>query len=537
MSDADEFADGDPAGISAADATTAPDGFMVADTPPPESDDETFARLAKLPLAEYERARGAEAKRMGCRTTILDRLVGAARGDGDGGAPKQGRALTLPAPEQWPESVDGAVLLDRLAAYFARHVFLPPGAADAMAAWAVHTHCFAMFRHSPRLAFTSPEKRCGKTTALDTTALVCCKPLPTANVTAAAVFRTIEAAGPTLLIDEADTFLRDNEDLRGVLNAGHKAGGQVIRCVGDDAEPRAFAVFGPAAIAAIGRLPGTIADRAIEVRMKRATRAERPEPLRTAAEAEGAELARRCARWAADNTGRLRDADPALPAGLFNRAADNWRPLFAIARAAAGGWPERLAKAAAALAPDDADAEGRGVRLLADIKTIFDKREADRQEADKLASADLCDALAADATGQWADYKHGKPIGQAQLASVLKPFGIIPGTVRIGKATPKGYERTAFAEAWSRYLPAPEDASTAGKGGTEPQHRHNPQKSGTSAPSRPATATDHVAERNTRKPAPAATCGGVAASSPPSWRGAVTAGAGPTVDGEAEGEL
>jgi hypothetical protein len=223
--------------------------------------------------------------------------------------------------------------------------------------------------------------------------------------------------------------------------------------------------------------------------------------------------------------------------GLFNRAADNWRPLFAIADAAGGGWRERLAKAAAALAPDDTDAEGRGVRLLADVKAIFDKRDVDRQEADKLASADLCEALAADATGQWADYKHGKPIGQAQLANVLKPFGIIPGTVRIGKATPKGYERTAFAEAWSRYLPAPEHTPAAGEGGTEPQRRHNPQKSGTSAPSWPATATDHVAERNARKPAPDATCGGVAASNPPSWRGAVAAGAGPTVDGEAEGEL
>ena len=244
MSDAGDLDNRNPAceptDVAAADATAAPDGFTVADTPPPESDDETIARLAKLPLAEYERARNGEATRMGWRVAILDRVVGATRGDHDGGAPKQGRALTLPAPERWPDPVDGAALLDRLAAFFARHVFLPAGAADAMAAWAVHTHCFTLFRHSPRLAFTSPERRCGKTTALDTTALVCCKPLPTANVTAAAVFRTIELAGPTLLIDEADTFLSDNEDLKGILNAGHKRGGQVLRCVGDDAEVRAL---------------------------------------------------------------------------------------------------------------------------------------------------------------------------------------------------------------------------------------------------------------------------------------------------------
>jgi putative DNA primase/helicase len=507
-------------------------GFTIV-TPSAETNDEAIARLARLPTAEYESVRSNEAKRMRFRSSVLDRLVGAARGDGNGGAStQQGRALSLPSPEPWPEPVDGAGLLDRLAAFFARHIFLPPGAADAMASWALHTHCFTLFRHTPRLALTSPEKRCGKTTALDATALVCCKPLPTANVTAAAVFRTIEAASPTLLIDEADTFVRNNESLRGILNAGHKRGGQVIRCVGDDAEPRAFGVFGPAAIAAIGRLPGTIADRAIEVQMKRATRAERREPLWSAAEAEGEELARRCARWVADNTDRLRDADPVLPAGLFNRAADNWRPLFAMAEAAGGGWPERLAKAAAVLAPDDAENEGRGVRLLADIKAIFDQRAANKQEADKLASADLCAALAMDATGPWADYKHGKPIGQAQLAHLLKPFGLTPGTVRIGTATPKGYERKSFEEAFCRYLPVPSNASASKEKVIEPQHRHNPQETGAFSAYRAATATPDVAQRNARKAAALAGCGGVAASHPPLWNDAATAGAKSTVDGE-----
>jgi hypothetical protein len=479
------------------------------DGPNPLNLSATVARLAALDELEYERVRIKEAEGLGVRVSALDSQVSAARGREHGGAPRQGRALTMPAPEPWPEPMDAAALLERLVAFYTRHVFLPVGAADAMAVWTVHTHCFALSRHSPRLAFTSPEKRCGKTTALDTMALVSCKPLPTANVTAAAVFRTIEAASPTLLIDEADTFLRDNEDLRNIMNAGHKRGGQVIRCVGDDAEPRAFGVFAPAAIAAIGRLPGTIEDRAILVRMKRAIRAERPEPLHTAAEAEGAELARRCARWVGDHTDRLRDAEPALPGGLFNRAADNWRPLFAIAELAALDWPERLTKAAAALAPNDADAEGRGVMLLTDLRQIFNERNVD-----KIASADLCEALAADATGPWADYRHGKPIGQAQLARALKPFGLIPGTVRLGAATPKGYERKDFKEVWARYLP---DGGTAAKGGgMEPPHRHNPQKTAPLAPDGSATAADCVAEQKYGTPACAATCGGVAAETSPS---------------------
>jgi putative DNA primase/helicase len=137
---------------------------------------------------------------------MLDRLVAAARGDGGGG--RQGRALSLPDAVPWPEPLDGAALLDRLSGFFAfaRHVFLPSRAPDAMAAWTVHSHGAALSRHSPRLAFTSPQKRCGKTTALDAVGLVVAKPLPTANVTAGAIFRTIEAARPTLLIDEADTL-------------------------------------------------------------------------------------------------------------------------------------------------------------------------------------------------------------------------------------------------------------------------------------------------------------------------------------------
>jgi putative DNA primase/helicase len=466
-----------------------------------------IARLAALPPLEYDRQLKQAGKRMGVRVSVLDAEVRKARQESgaDAGDGKQGRALSLPDAVPWPEPVDGAALLDRLAGFFTRHVFLPPRAPDAMAAWAVHSHCPALSRHTPRLAFTSPEKRCGKTTALDAVGLVVARPLPTANVTAAAIFRTIEAAGPTLLIDEADTFLHDNDDLRGILNAGHKRGGQVIRCVGDDAEPRAFAVYGPAAIACIGRLPGTIEDRSLMIPMKRATRAERPEPLRPAAEAEGAALARRCARWVADHAEDLRDAEPPLPAQMFNRVADCWRPLFAIAVAAGGDWPERLARAADALAPKDAG-EGRGVRLLADVHAIFCAREVDR-----LASAELCSALADVDGAPWADCMHGRQITQNKLASLLKPFGISSGTVRFDKDdTARGYLKSDFAEAWNRYLDAPAPPA----GGSEVTHRHNPPATAVFRPPQGDTALDHVSEQNPPKPASEAGCVSVSLPNP-----------------------
>jgi putative DNA primase/helicase len=76
-----------------------------------------------------------------------------------------------------------------------------------------------------------------------------------------------------LLLDEADTFVDGNEELRGILNSGH-TGDQayVIRCNPVTLEPERFSVWCPKSIALIGSLSGTLADRSIEIRMERKTR-------------------------------------------------------------------------------------------------------------------------------------------------------------------------------------------------------------------------------------------------------------------------
>jgi hypothetical protein len=154
-------------------------------------------------------------------------------------APGKGRPLNLPAPEPWPEPVNGAALVPELTGAILKYVVLTENDALAVAMWILHAYCFDAFACTPRLAITAPEKRCGKTTLLDVIGLLVPRPLSTANISAAATFRTIEAVRPTLLIDEADTFLSENEELRGILNSGHRKGGQVIRTVGDDFEVRA----------------------------------------------------------------------------------------------------------------------------------------------------------------------------------------------------------------------------------------------------------------------------------------------------------
>ncbi len=195
--------------------------------------------------------------------------------------PKQGRVVQFEKPEPWPDAVDGAVLLDAIAATFLKYLALPEHASTALALWVLHAYTIEASFTSPILALTSPVKRCGKTFALILLAALVPRRLSTANVTPAVLFRTIEKYAPTLLIDEADTFIRDNDELRGVLNSGHtRTTATVIRAVGDDHDPRAFSTWCPKAIALIWKLPDTLGDRAIEVPMRRRTASEHVQRLR-----------------------------------------------------------------------------------------------------------------------------------------------------------------------------------------------------------------------------------------------------------------
>ena len=268
-----------------------------------ESDGIEIARLAKLPVIKYEQERKAAAEALGVRASILDRLVQDERarlGDDDDSG-MQGRAISFPEPEPWPEPVDGAALLDEISKAIGAHVIMPEASRDACALWAAHTFLLDCTMISPRLAITSPTRGCGKTTALDVISQLVLRPLPAANVSASAIFRVVEGFRPTLLIDEADSFLRDNEELRGVLNSGHRKGGAVLRNVGDDHEPRSFSTYGACAIALIGQLPGTLTDRSVPITLTRRKRDEAITPFRLDRVDHLVVLARKLARWTADN--------------------------------------------------------------------------------------------------------------------------------------------------------------------------------------------------------------------------------------------
>ena len=423
-----------------------PNGSEPA-SPPSSDDDNEIRRLATLNLIEYERERKDAAERLNVRAPILDRLVAAQRGvqtDDN----KQGHALRLPEPEPWPDPVNGAELLTALAVNVRQHVVMADQASDTAALWVLHTYLLDCFGISPRLAITSPEKGCGKTTALDVVSHLVSRPLPTANASAAAIFRVVELQRPTLLIDEADTFLPENEELRGILNSGHRQGGAVIRTVGEEFEPRSFSTYSACAIALIGKLPATLADRSVSIDLRRRKPDEPIKSFRYDRTEDLDHLARRAARWARDNADGVRSADPDLPAGVFNRVADNWRPLLAIADVAGGEWPAR-ARRAIQCAGGGASGDEQSIRvlLLSDIRMIFAECGADR-----LPSADLISALNAIEGRPWAEWHRGKGLSTNGLARQLAAFRIAPGTIRTSAGTPKGYQVAQFDDAFARYL-------------------------------------------------------------------------------------
>jgi putative DNA primase/helicase len=410
---------------------------------------------------------------------------------------RAGRALDLHDPEPWHEPVDGAALLDEVVTGLRRYVVLGQAEAQAVALWVLGTHAFGRFSIFPRLLITSPEKRCGKSTLLDGIERLVPRALAAANITAAALFRVIEAARPTLLLDEADTFARDNEDLRGVLNGGHKRNGAVIRIVerGKEFEPRQFSIYAPVVLAAIGHLPGTVEDRSVIIRLKRRRPDEKVESLRLDRPNGLDQLARMAARWAADSGGTLRDADPEMPASIINRAADNWRPLFAVADVAGGEWPERARQAALLLGGADDDDSLR-VKLLADIRDAFSEKAADR-----LSSDDVINILIGLEDHPWAEINKGKPLTKNGLAARLKPFHISPGTVRVMSGTAKGYKLEQFRDAFARYLPRHPPNETS-----HVTSRRNPCENEDSETSHPNGA-DH--QNVTEKPSVSAGCDGV----------------------------
>ena len=410
-------------------------------------------KLAALSPMEYDRAREAKAEALGVRVATLDSEVKSLRKKSKT-EEMQGSEISFPDIQPWPETVNGSDLLLEIRNLYKRFTVLPKHTDNVLAVWTVFTYATDLVHVAPILVLQSPVMRCGKSTVLTILSRTTYRAKMSANIPPAALFRMIAKYSPTLLIDEADSFLTGknaNEELRGLLNAGHfRETATITRCVGDDHEPREFSTWGAKAIALIGTLPATIEDRSITVLMRRKTKDEKTEKLRHTDRTLFTNVSRKCRRFVDDNAEAIKSTRPVMPDELNDRAADNWEPLFILARLAGGQWPEWIKQDALTISSTkDDDSDSIRVQLLTDIQKIFEEK------GDRIFSADLISALAGMPERPWSEYHHGKPITQRQLANQLRQFQVLSNTLRVGDDRAKGYTLEQFTDAFSRYIPLP----------------------------------------------------------------------------------
>jgi 5S rRNA maturation endonuclease (ribonuclease M5) len=376
-----------------------------------------------------------------------------------GDAPAAEAAPAEPVPLE-----EGGELLDEIEAFLRRFVVFATDAQALVAAlWVAHTWCFEAAETTPYLHVTSPEKRSGKSRLVEVLAQLVRGALQAADMTAAALYRSITDPAPTVLFDEVqEMFGRgaddDQRQLRACLNSGYRLGGAARRCVGEGAKQTVaeFPTFCPKVLAGTGSLPDMLADRAIPIRLHRKTRHERVERFRIRRIRSRAEaLRRRLAGWAQVAVPVLHDAEPELPDQLDDRAQDCWEALLALADLAGGDWPKRARAAAVEAAGGDRLADPSvGALLLGHCREAFAGEGADR-----LPTARLLELLCARDDGPWAErwakYAHDghAKVAAVGLAKLLRPFGIAPKVLDFEGKKARGYSLSAFGDAFGRYLP------------------------------------------------------------------------------------
>jgi hypothetical protein len=374
-------------------------------------------------------------------------------------------------PDRPRELGDGAEVLDAVEAFLGRFVAYPSGHARvAHTLWIAHTHLMDAWDSTPRIAFLSPEPSSGKTRAIEVTELLVPNPIEAVNVTPAYLFRKVGECSPTILYDEIDTVFgpkaKENEEIRGLLNAGHRRGAVAGRCVvrGKIVETEEIPAYCAVALAGLGGLPDTLLSRSVVIRMRKRAPTEPIEQFRRRGHAPaGHKLRDRLATWADVIREKVTGVWPVMPDGVEDRDADVWEALLAVADAAGGDWPERARVAAVALVADSKrDTPSLGVLLLRDLRAVFG-------DDDQLATETVLDRLHGLDESPWVDL-YGKSLNPRGLAQRLRQYGVHSKNVRIGESISKGYARSDLWDAWQRYAPVgvpPYESATSATSATE----------------------------------------------------------------------
>ncbi|EKE01947.1 MAG: hypothetical protein ACD_21C00016G0005 [uncultured bacterium] len=422
-----------------------------------ESSEEAVARLAKLALIEYAQVRKQEAEKLNIPVGFLDAAIKNYQQLALVDLDKKSELETGVDP--WEYEVNGNIIADEIRDLVEKHVILSKHQITVLVLWVFGTYCIDAFGIFPKLLITSPDKRCGKTTALSVLNSVANRALATSNATPSAIFRSIELWKPTLLIDEGDTFINnDDGNLKGVINSGHtKDTAYVLRVEGDNnnRHPKQFSTWTPMVIAMIKNPPDTIIDRSVVIKLRRKLTSERTAkwPFDNFSKLES--LRRQLKRWSDDSFETLKNHAPNMPIIDNDRTADNWVPLFAIASLLGAAWLANVEEAFRDLnGSHEKSDENINTLLLMDIKEIFIETNFD-----KIHSSDLVIRLVELEDHPWSEYRHGKPITCNTLAKLLSSFGIKPRQIRIGQ-NKQGYYLSDFEDTFSRYIPSIQNPTT-----------------------------------------------------------------------------
>ena len=350
------------------------------------------------------------------------------------------------------EILDGIVLLYR------KYVVMTDAQATAIALWVAHTWTYKVCDNTPYISVRSVEIRSGKTTCLFLADELIWKSQLTNNISTSALVHFVEQ-GCTLLVDEIDNvFGAKDKDatLIGIINSGYRRKGGYTRMIGaNNSEPHTFPTFCPKMFAGIGKLPPSIEDRSIVIRLLRKNRsqvtAKFKERIYTA---ECKPLHTQLEKWSHEAKDHLRNAIPESPKELNDRQEDFWEPLLNIANMASERWAKLAWDSAVELSNVDEE-QSIGVRLLTDIRTIYQE-----QDVGRLFSKELCKHLNDIEESPWGNWGNGNGINQRTLASRLRGYrdvashkgeGIKPQGIRIGNENLKGYYKGQFVEAWELY--------------------------------------------------------------------------------------
>ena len=353
--------------------------------------------------------------------------------------------------EPWHEPVCIDWIVDEIKKQIKQFCALPENYLAPIVVWIVGTYTFNAFRVYPKLCIYSPQKRCGKSTLMEVLDALVYNALMASNVSAPVIYRVIEAYQPTLLLDEADTWLvgrNVNDEMRGIINSGHtKTTARVLRCEGDKNEPKPFSTWSPMVIGMIGKPQATIIDRSLMIPMRRKQKSEQLVKLPVDYSKMCFTFRRYILRWANDNMDVIKNTQVQPPQINNDRAMDNWTALFNLAQVIGEPLLTDINQSYFAINNEEVDEEDIAIVLLKDIKYIFEQ-----ETIGSIHSFFLISKLVCMEDRPWREWKRGTAMTANSLANILKPFNIRPKDIRHSGIVRKGYDKKEFLDAFDRYI-------------------------------------------------------------------------------------